>query len=106
MVARKTEEHQTVKKATSFLSEEERVTKRDRPLMWLIVDQAHEFLPNEGKTAATHALVTILREGRQPGISLVLASQLVPSAMQSGASPMPVCLWLVTSNNMLLRPSL
>ncbi len=40
-----------------------------------IVHNCHEFLPKEGKTAATEALVTILREGRQPGISLILASQ-------------------------------
>jgi len=75
MVARKTEEFQAVKKATSFLSEEEKEIQRERPLIWLIVDEAHEFLPNEGETAATNALITILREGRQPGISLVLASQ-------------------------------
>ena len=35
----------------------------------------HEFLPREGFTPATDALQTLLREGRQPGISLVLASQ-------------------------------
>ncbi len=75
MIARKTEEYEAVKAATSFLSEEEKEIKREKPLIWLIVDEAHEFLPNEGKTAATHALITILREGRQPGISLVLASQ-------------------------------
>ena len=49
--------------------------KRDIPLLWLFVDEAHEFLPKEGKTPATEALVQILREGRQPGISLVLATQ-------------------------------
>ena len=43
--------------------------------MWIIIDEAHEFLPNKGKTAASDSLITILREGRQPGISLVLASQ-------------------------------
>ena len=75
MIARKTEEYHAVKRATSFLSEEDKEIKREKPLIWLIVDEAHEFLPNEGKTAATHALVTVLREGRQPGISLVLASQ-------------------------------
>jgi hypothetical protein len=32
-------------------------------------------LPNKGKTAASDALITILREGRQPGISLILATQ-------------------------------
>ena len=40
-----------------------------------VVHNCHELLPKEGKTAATDALVTILREGRQPGISLILASQ-------------------------------
>jgi hypothetical protein len=43
--------------------------------VWLLIDEAHEFLPNDGKTTATEPLITILREGRQPGISLVLASQ-------------------------------
>ena len=33
------------------------------------------FLKKNEKTAATDALVTILREGRQPGISLILATQ-------------------------------
>lgn len=40
-----------------------------------ITHNCHEFLPKEGKTIATDALVQILREGRQPGISLVLATQ-------------------------------
>jgi len=43
--------------------------------VWLFIDEAHEFLPREGKTASSEALITILREGRQPGISLVLATQ-------------------------------
>ena len=45
------------------------------PLVWIAIDEAHEVLPREGKTAASDALITILREGRQPGISLILASQ-------------------------------
>lgn len=40
-----------------------------------IVHNCHEFLPKEGKTAATDALVTIMREGRQPGVCLMLATQ-------------------------------
>ena len=49
--------------------------KENTPLIWLFVDEAHEFLPKEGSTSATKPLLTLLREGRQPGISLVLASQ-------------------------------
>lgn len=74
MIARKNEEYQQVHAAVHYFGEEE-TDKKVVPLVWLIIDEAHEFLPNEGKTAATDALITTLREGRQPGISLVLASQ-------------------------------
>ena len=40
-----------------------------------VVHNCHEFLPREGKTPASEPLITILREGRQPGISLILATQ-------------------------------
>jgi len=48
---------------------------RDMPLIWIFIDEAHEFLPKEGHTPASNALIQILREGRQPGLSLVLATQ-------------------------------
>lgn len=41
----------------------------------ILTHNCHEMLPREGKTPATDALVQLLREGRQPGISLVLATQ-------------------------------
>jgi len=73
MVARRGEEYADVHEATHYF--EERASRNELPLVWLVVDEAHEFLPNKGKTAATEPLITILREGRQPGISLILASQ-------------------------------
>jgi hypothetical protein len=72
MAQRQKEELEAVESSERFSSSE---TRRDYPLVWLVLDEAHEFLPREGSTLATEALVTILREGRQPGISLVLASQ-------------------------------
>jgi len=51
------------------------VEKENMPLVWILIDEAHNFLMKEGKTPATDALVQLLREGRQPGISLVLATQ-------------------------------
>jgi len=74
MVARRIEEFESIKNASTFF-EEEIPEKEKKPLVWLMIDEAHEFLPKDGKTSATHALLTVLREGRQPGISLVLASQ-------------------------------
>jgi hypothetical protein len=74
MIARKDEEYRSIHSAVHYLEEEEKGEKKI-PLIWLIIDEAHELLPNIGSTAATDALVEILREGRQPGISLILASQ-------------------------------
>ncbi len=72
MDARKKEEIESVSRGIniSFISE-----KKENPLIWMFIDEAHEFLPLNSKTAATDALVQLLREGRQPGISLVLATQ-------------------------------
>ena len=73
MVARKEEEKEEISEEIHF-SEKDEEKKKD-PIVWLIIDEAHEFLPNRGKTPATAPLITLLREGRQPGISLILASQ-------------------------------
>jgi len=74
MVARKGEEYKAIYKETHFFEQEEEEGEKE-PLVWLVVDEAHEFLPNKGKTVASQPLITILREGRQPGISLILATQ-------------------------------
>ncbi len=74
MIIRKAEELSSIKQTTSF-SRKGADEKKEMPLVWLFLDEAHEFLPKEGTTLASNALITILREGRQPGISLVLASQ-------------------------------
>lgn len=72
MESRKKEEVEAVRHGLDYLYYKE---KREMPLVWLMIDEAHEFLPLQGKTAASDALIQLLREGRQPGISLVLATQ-------------------------------
>jgi len=72
MVARKSEEIQAVQHGVDYMRY---VVRREMPLVWIFVDEAHEFLPSDGRTPATDALVQLLREGRQPGISMVLATQ-------------------------------
>ena len=44
-------------------------------MVWLIIDEIQEFMGKDEKTAATDTLSRVIREGRQPGISLILASQ-------------------------------
>ncbi len=45
------------------------------PMTWLIMDEAHNFLPAQGETAATHGLIILVTMGRQPGISCVFITQ-------------------------------
>ena len=68
IMARKKEEVETINRGTTN-------EKKEMPLVWLFIDEAHEFLPANDKTPASNALIQILREGRQPGLSLVLATQ-------------------------------
>ncbi|MFA5855913.1 MAG: LAGLIDADG family homing endonuclease [Candidatus Pacearchaeota archaeon] len=71
ILARKKEEIESIHHGINSSYEE----KKEMPLVWLFLDEAHEFLPMHEKTPATNALIQLLREGRQPGISMVLATQ-------------------------------
>ena len=72
MKARRKEEAKAISQRFDLVRKEK---KKENPAVWILIDEAHEFLPKEGKTSATDALVQLLREGREPGISLVLATQ-------------------------------
>ncbi|WP_370572607.1 ATP-binding protein [Methanomethylovorans sp.] len=51
------------------------------PMTWMFIDEAHLFVPNRNKTLASDVLTNEwLRQGRQPGLSLILATQR-PSAL-------------------------
>jgi len=45
------------------------------PMAWIMIDEAHQFLPTRGKTAATEPLLTLVKQGREPGISLLFITQ-------------------------------
>ncbi len=45
------------------------------PMPWIFIDEAHNYISDTKKTSATDILLKIVREGRQPGISLVVATQ-------------------------------
>ena len=55
------------------ITEEEK--KKTIPIVWMFIDEVHEFLPANGKTAASDSLSRVIKEGRQPGIGLVIATQ-------------------------------
>lgn len=65
LVARKAEEFQV-------MSGEK---KKSIPMIWVMIDEAHQFLPAEGTTAAAEPLHTLIKQGREPGISLLMITQ-------------------------------
>ena len=54
----------------------------DSQRILLLIDEAHQFVPSGKATLAKEALIRWTKEGRQPGLSLAVASQ-QPSAIDS-----------------------
>lgn len=50
------------------------------PRVWLAIDEAHQFVPSSGTSLAKEQLIRWAKEGRQPGLSFVVATQ-QPSAI-------------------------
>jgi len=49
---------------------------KEFPMVWLFIDEAHIFVPAGRESLASEVLINrCLRQGRQPGLSLVLATQ-------------------------------
>jgi len=64
-----------------FRKEEEiRLIKENKrsskmPLVWLLIDEAHMFMPKDEENIALPILLEWVRVGRQPGLGLILATQ-------------------------------
>ncbi len=79
LLSRKILELRTMQRREEELKEMNLATedyeKKNIPLVWMFIDEVHEFLPANMKTAATPELSRLIKEGRQPGIGLVIATQ-------------------------------
>ncbi len=47
----------------------------EMPIVWMFIDEAHMFMPRDEQNIALQVLLEWVRVGRQPGLSLVLATQ-------------------------------
>ncbi|PIU22549.1 MAG: hypothetical protein COT14_00725 [Candidatus Diapherotrites archaeon CG08_land_8_20_14_0_20_30_16] len=47
----------------------------DLPMVWMLIDEAHMFMPKDRSSMALEVLLEWVRVGRQPGLSLLLATQ-------------------------------
>ena len=61
---------------------EELQLSSDIPKVWLFIDEAHNFAPSGSSSLAKDTLIRWIKEGRQPGLSLGIATQ-QPSAVSS-----------------------
>lgn len=62
------------------LEEEENISgttgKKHMPITWMLIDEAHQFLPAKEIVASTMPLLDWVKIGREPGVSLVLTTQM------------------------------
>lgn len=75
LICRKVQQVRTIARREEEMGTMEGFRKIKIPITWIMIDEAHNFLPAEGKTASSDPLLTIIKEGRQPGISCVLITQ-------------------------------
>ena len=52
------------------------------PRVWMAIDEAHQFVPQGKASLCKEMLIRWVKEGRQPGLSLIVATQ-QPSAIDS-----------------------
>lgn len=58
--------------------------KKSIPLVWIMSDEMHQFIPADGKNMASEPILTLIKEGREPGISIVMVTQM-PNKLNSEA---------------------
>jgi hypothetical protein len=58
--------------------------ENEHPLVYMIIDEAHLFLPAKQKTLSSDVLIDWIKLGRHPGLSLIMATQ-EPSALHETA---------------------
>ena len=50
--------------------------KKSFPMVWLMIDEAHNFAPADRTNVSTEPLTTIAKQGREPGVSLAVITQM------------------------------
>jgi uncharacterized protein len=80
----------------------EMIEEDEFPMVWLFIDEAHIFVPSKTEGLASGVLINrCLRQGRQPGLSLVLATQR-PAGLHSDVvsqSDLLICHRLTSSDD-------
>jgi DNA helicase HerA-like ATPase len=75
LLAKRLLQERMASKRLEEIAEMEGVQISESPIVWMIIDEAHQFLPNDQETPASDPLLSWVKIGREPGVSLVLATQ-------------------------------
>lgn len=51
-------------------------TEQTFPMTWLFIDEAHNFAPADSRTVSSGPLSIIAKQGREPGVSMVVITQM------------------------------
>ena len=77
IICRKIYEHRVMaRKQEELVRMGEIKLEKRYPMVWLIIDEAHQFVPAEGMTVSSGPILNIVKQGRQPGISFVPMTQM------------------------------
>lgn len=55
---------------------EGRKPRKRFPMTWLVYEEAHNFIPGDRKTVSSDPILTIAKQGREPGIGLICITQM------------------------------
>jgi hypothetical protein len=75
LLARKILKQRMESKRIEEIEEMEGVPTSDSPIVWMLIDEAHQYIPDDGMTPASNPLLQWAKIGREPGVSIVLATQ-------------------------------
>ena len=53
-----------------------RGTQKKYPIVWLVIDEAHNFAPSDIETVSSAPILTIAKQGREPGVSMIVITQM------------------------------
>lgn len=51
-------------------------TGKKYPIVWLVIDEAHNFAPSDVETVSSEPILTIAKQGREPGVSMIVITQM------------------------------
>lgn len=77
LISRNIYQHRVIARKQEELAKMGKIKLKERfPMVWLIMDEAHQFCPADIKTVSSDPLLNIVKQGREPGISFVPITQM------------------------------